>query len=67
MIEFITVLAWVFGILSTIMTIARLIGFFSYSEIQKLVDEMDGVRRTFPIIKCGTIAIFCWVWIITQV
>lgn len=66
MIEFITVLAWIFGILSTIMTISRMIGFFSYSEIQKLVDAMDGVERTFPVIKCGSLAIFSWAWIITQ-
>lgn len=66
MIEFITVLAWVFGVISSIITLARIIGFFNYSGIQKTIDELEGIERTFPIYKCGTLAIVCWAWIITQ-
>ena len=66
MTEFITVLAWVFGVISSIITLARIIAFFNYSEMQKLLDEVQEIKRTFPIYKCGTLAIFCWAWIITQ-
>ena len=64
--DFITTLAWVFGILATILTIARIHGFWSYSEFQKMQDELEGIRRNFPIIKSGTIMIVCWAWIISQ-
>lgn len=66
MTEFITIIAWIFGVISTIITLARILGFFTYSEMQKTLDMINGIGRTFPIYKCGSLAIFCWAWIISQ-
>lgn len=66
MTEFITILAWVFGVLSTIFTLARIYAFLNYSELEKMMDNLRGITMTFPIYKSGSLAIICWAWIITQ-
>lgn len=66
MIAFITTMAWFVAVLSTIFTIFRLIGFFTYSDFDQLIDSTKGFKRTYPIHIPGSIAIICWSWIISQ-
>lgn len=66
MVEFVTVLAWIFGVISTGFVILRLIAWSLYSEIDKLQHTIRGVEATFPVVIPGTLAIFCWTWIITM-
>lgn len=64
--KFITTLAWVFGSLSSLLLILRIVGFFAYSDIEKLCDNIQGKEKTFPVIFPGMIAIICWIWIISN-
>jgi hypothetical protein len=66
MIDFITTLAWFFGILSTLFTILRIVGFMMYSDLDKIYDKMRGVKTTYSVRIPGLIAILCWSWIISQ-
>lgn len=60
----ITILAWIFGILSTCFTVLRVYGFLTYSERDRMRDYMRGQNISYPVIIPGSIAIVCWVWII---
>ena len=62
--SFFNMLAWVFGVLSTSLLIARLIGAATYSDLDKLCDSMRGVEMRWPVAIPGTIAIICWSWVI---
>ncbi len=66
MTDFITVLAWIFGVLSTFWTILRINGWIQYqiNDHQRLRDQIRGVHRMFPIWTSGTIMIISWTWII---
>lgn len=69
--EFITILAWIFGVLSTLLVILRIVGFIYYNHtdagrLDRLSDALSGVRGTFPILFPSIIAIICWVWIYTS-
>ena len=64
MIEFITILAWVFGIASLIFTILRIISALTYSELERLADRLNNREVTFPITipLCICIVCFAWLW-----
>jgi len=62
---FLTVLAWLFGIPSTIFTGIRIVGYLHYSELEQLRDRMRGFKRSYSITISGTIALVCWAWIIS--
>ena len=62
-VKFITVLAWIFGSLSGLLVVARIIGFLSYSEYDKTVDAINGFTRTFPVVTPGIICIICVAWL----
>jgi len=63
--KYIYVLAWIFGVLSTIFTILRIIAYFNYSELDKLKDKMTyGTEATFSILKTGIVMILCWTWVL---
>lgn len=64
--SFITALAWIFGTLSTALTIARIIGWATYTERDELLDACQGIVRQYPIVGSSTIAIVCWTLIITN-
>lgn len=64
--KFITNLAWVFGVLSTLLLIARIYGALTYTKFEKLIDQLNGVKASFPIKWPSLVAIVCWVWIITN-
>ena len=56
-VKFITMLAWIFGSLSGLLVLARIIGFMSYTEIDKAVDALKGYRWEFPVTTPGIIFI----------
>ena len=63
-VKFITVLAWIFGTLSGLLVVvARIIGFMTYTEIDKTVDALKGYRREFPVTTPGIIFIVCVAWL----
>jgi len=35
------------------------------TNLQKLVDQMDGVKRTWPVGYCLLIATLSWAWLVT--
>jgi hypothetical protein len=63
--NFITVIAWIFGVLSTLFTLLRVHGYCTYTELERALDNFKGVKVTFPIHTSGIIAIVCWAWIIS--
>jgi len=67
-IGFITVIAWVFGIWSTVFVVARIVAGRAYqtNTLKQIRDKMDGIQRSFPWMKAAIIAIVCWAWILTQ-
>jgi hypothetical protein len=62
---FIDILSWVIAVLSTGFVVLRIIAYYTYSELEKIRDQLNGVRATFSIINGSIIAIICWSWIIT--
>jgi len=67
-IGFITVLAWIFGIWSTIFALARILGghYYRTDTLKQMRDQLDNVQRSYPWMKAAAIAIVCWAWILTQ-
>lgn len=62
--DFIYILAWIFGVLSTLLVLIQLGMAVTYNKLDELKDKMNGVRQTFPVLKPGIIMILCWVWIL---
>jgi len=62
--NYITILAWIFGSLSTALTIIRILGWLMYSDLERTLDQLQGYTIKFPIVVPGTIAILCWVWVL---
>lgn len=62
---FVTRLAWVFGILATLLLALRAVAAFTYSELHRLHDKARGIERTFPMLWPAIIAVVCWTWIFT--
>jgi hypothetical protein len=63
--SFYLALAWIFGVMSILLIVLRLIAFTCYSELDKLQDALDGRKATFPIITPSIIAIICFTYILT--
>lgn len=64
--QFFTIIAWVLGVLNTILIIARIIAAWNYSDLDRLLDSCEGQKRTFPIIMPSIIALLSWAWIFTN-
>lgn len=62
---FITIVAWIFGILFTLTLIARILAAATYTDTQRLIDRAAGIRRQFPVAIPFFVAVVCWVWIFT--
>lgn len=62
---FINALAWIFGALATLLLLARLVGYWTYTERHKVLDQLRGIERSFPITWPFTISVICWTWLIT--
>ena len=63
--QFVSMLAWVFGVAATALLVLRIIGLATYREIDGVRDALKGRRATFPILWPAVTAIVCWAWIIT--
>lgn len=64
--DFITILAWIFGILSTGLVLLRITAGLLYTELDRLRDAARGFQVIFPIRFPLIVAIVCWVWIYTS-
>ena len=64
--DFITYLAWIFGVLATLLFIARFVGHMTYSDIDRIRDAAKGVSVSFPMTKPFIVATVCWAWIFTN-
>ena len=64
--NFITTLAWIFGIGSTVLIVLRIICAACYSDLEKLQDQLRGIKKTYPIGKPLMVAIVCWGWIFSM-
>ena len=64
LLEYIYILAWVFGVISTSFVISSLYLAATYTKVDELKDRMNGVRTSFSIVTPGIVMILCWVWII---
>jgi hypothetical protein len=68
-IRFLTALAWIFGIVSSIYIVIIFIGQWIYSNdlLQQLKDMRKGISRKWPsILKPTIISIICWAWIFSH-
>ena len=63
---FLNYLALIFGILASGLLILRILGALTYTDINKLVDQMKGIRRTFPLAIPLVVSIVCWLWFIAK-
>ena len=61
---FINALAWIFGTMALLLLVLRLLALLAYSERDRLLDNMRGVERTFPVTAPGAVAIVCGAWLL---
>ncbi len=65
--QFVTALAWVIGILSSIFTVLRIWSYVLYTDLKQINDLLEhGGTRKFYIRNYGLVAIVCWCWIWAQ-
>lgn len=64
--KYFTVLAWIFGIGATGFMFLRILGGMLYSEVDKVIDNLNGFEKRFPITWPLIISIICWSWIIVN-
>lgn len=64
--EFLTNLAYAFAVLSGLLVVARIVGYYTYSELERMLDDLNGIKRTFPITTPGITFIVCICWIISN-
>ena len=63
---FVDVIAWIFGVSSTILIVLRIIGWLTYTDIDKIHDAAKGIITTFPVFWPSVISVLCWAWLITN-
>ena len=63
--EFWNVVAWVFGILSTLLVIGRILSYYTYTDEDRMIDALNTENVAFSLFYPGIVAIICWAWIIT--
>ncbi len=64
LIFFLHIIAWIFGVCSTLLLILRIVGAATYSKIDKLLDDIKGQKRSWPVMWPAIISIICWAFII---
>jgi len=64
--EFITLLAWIFGVGSTLLVALRIWTGATYTLREKMLDQLQGQVATFPIMKPAILAVVCWAWLLTH-
>lgn len=63
---FLTILAWVFGVLAIGLIASRIYANYSYTELAKALDKARGINKTFPILRPGFVFIICLAWILSS-
>jgi hypothetical protein len=63
--QFVTLLAWIFGVCATLVLGIRIYLAVTYSKLDSLRDAINGVSRSFPIFFPAVASVVCWAWIIT--
>ncbi len=63
---FFNIIAWAFGIASTLLLFIRMKALWDYSEYDAVRDSMRGIRRVFPMKWPAMLALICWAWIIAK-
>lgn len=63
--EFVTTLAWIFGVAATLLVVGRLVMSGRRTEMDRLRDHLDGVVTTYPVLWPTVVAIICWAWVAT--
>jgi hypothetical protein len=63
---FVGTLAFIFGILSTLLVIGRICAWSFYDETEEMRDRIRGVRAEFPVMYPSIVAIICWTWVFTH-
>jgi hypothetical protein len=63
--NFVTVLAWFFGVWSLLLVIARIWCRTNYSDLEQAIDgALNGGVKHFPLPTPTIIAIICWSWVL---
>ena len=58
--NFIYILIWFSAIVSTLVMIVGVIGFFTYNELEQMIDRLQGIKRSFHILFPFIIAFISW-------
>lgn len=64
--QFILVVVVMIACLSTLLLLARVAGALTYSKIERHLDAIRGVRRSFPIFWPFVISFITWAYIIIR-
>ena len=64
LLDYLNALAWVFGVISTLLVVLQLYMAATYNKLDELVDKTKGFTQTFPVLKPGIVMILCWTWVI---
>lgn len=63
---FIFVIAYFAAIMSSLLLIFRILGFLTYSKRDRLLDQIKGIRSTFPVFWPFVISFVAWTYIIIR-
>lgn len=62
---FLKIIAWVFGIISTVFSLMCIYGTIKYpGSVDETIDKLQGVSRSYPVTRWLVIAVLCWAFII---
>jgi len=66
---FLDALAWVFGVLSSVVLALRLLAAWIYfytetGKMEQLVDACNGRRRSLTFLGPFIVTVICWLWVI---
>lgn len=60
--SFLNILSLIFGIWASLFLLLRIIGALSYDDKARLLDQIKGIKRTFPLTVPFLVSVVCWVW-----
>lgn len=63
---FVTILAWIFLVLEGLLLVVKILSAVTYSEMDKLRDQLKGFTRSWPIGKNLVIFFICLAWILAR-
>jgi hypothetical protein len=63
---FIYVIAWFVACLSTLILLATVLAAAVYSDADRVMDQMRGIKRTFKVLWPFVIAFIAWAYVFTK-